>query len=130
MGISLQAATTDDGQFIGSSIPLSTPLMSVNGGDPDLVVHGMVYAPTSYLDTFATSAPEGESFQGGLVVQKLNLSASGLVAAVSAAPGTRSIVVTATAKGTDGAVDVTATAVIELDNEAPRTVRVVSWRVE
>ncbi len=133
MGISLQTATSTNG-FAASTVPLSTSLVAVgNGATPKLVVHGMLYAPNGYLETFATNESQA-NFQGGLVIRKLHLqssaSASGLVVAVSSAPGSRDMVVTATAKGQSSSRDVTATAVLELDNNAARTFKVVSWRVE
>lgn len=135
MGMSLHAPATAGNGFAASTIPLGTDLlhMSEDNG-PDIVLHGLVFAPNAAFHLSSVHQPA--VIDGGLVARAVTLRSSNAAGAQDTfvstfnSSGTREMVVAAKAIGTGGAVNVEATAVIELDNEAPRTFRVVSWRIE
>lgn len=109
----------------------------IKGKDPQIVVHGLVYVPTSRFDeqfvVANSSANLSPIFRGGLVVQWIklkfkndatNLTFAGLY---SATPLPRTVVVTATAQGPTGAPTVVK-AVVEVPVSSAGAPTVLSWR--
>jgi len=113
------------------------PLIDMkNGNNPDVGLHGLVYAPAGDVSLAATNDVVA-NILGGVVAQTLTLqssaSATGLAVSTSGGPGARTIVLTAAAPGlVNGAPprerQVQAQAVITVQNDANRTVAVQSWR--
>jgi hypothetical protein len=132
MGISIQAASADNG-FVNST-PSGRLVNICCGEGPTITFHGSLYAPNA--DVFLRVVNRQKAvFQAGIVARTLELvspesSPAGPYVSVETSSVTRSLVVTSTAAGIDGAKDITATAVLELDNNEARTFKVVSWRVE
>lgn len=76
-GISVQAVTSPaPAGMVASSRAMagvSSPLVMVSGGSTgQLTIHGLVYAPTSFISFFATSGTQAQ-LRGGLVVGHLHL---------------------------------------------------------
>ena len=76
-GISLQAVTgtAPTGMAVSTRglAGTSTPLVVVSGGSTgQLTIHGLVYAPTSFVSFFSTSSTQAQ-LRGGLVVGHLHL---------------------------------------------------------
>jgi Tfp pilus assembly protein PilX len=107
-----------------------------NGSNPDEVIHGLVYAPYENVRVYSTNGVDA-AILGGIVAWRLELqsSASGNGLAVMAGdglPDPRHIVVRATAPypAVGGEKSVTSTAVVQIANDANRTVTVDSWRTQ
>ena len=76
-GISLQAVTSPAPTGMTASTRgmagTTTPLVTVSGGSTgQLTIHGLVYAPTSFVSFFSTSNTQAQ-LRGGLVVGHLQL---------------------------------------------------------
>ncbi len=112
--------------------------VDIKGKDPQLVIHGLVYVPTSKFDEQFALANENAGFapifDGGLVVQRLKLKFkkeySNLTFAriPTVAATTRTTVVTATAADPSGGAPITVKAVIQLGTGAGTPATILSWR--
>ncbi len=130
--VSLVAVGTSGSGYTASTLTATgTPLLSTKAGNSnDVVIHGMVYAPTAAIEFGNVSNSANGQMQGGLVVARLELqssaSASGLVVGVNAVPRNPTFVLTATAVPASGG-NVQVRAVVQMS--ATRQVAVNSWRV-
>ena len=113
----------------------SQPVIGLkNGTTPEAAFHGLIYAPTAKVQLFATNSTVAQSL-AGIVADKLLLESSASANALSIAgtkgKGKRVVIITATAPGNDvGEAAITSTAVLEIANDAAKSFRVVSRRVE
>jgi hypothetical protein len=127
----------NDGTWSGwnpSTLPASTPVVDMKNGDPQrFAIHGMLYAPTDALRLYATNSVISVA-SGGVVASTLEMessaSASGPVVSIpSVAQTPRVVVITATAQGlVAGEKPVKSTAVVQVGNDAAKTVTIKSWR--
>ena len=109
-------------------------ILKVDGGNTrDFAVHGIVYAPNNVVDLFATGGDVSALLQSGAKVKRLVLdrSESGLGLGVSTKKGSGRRKITIVSKATEpGSRTVEARAVIQIENDAARTVTVVSQSVQ
>ena len=134
-GVSLYAPRVSGSNWIAWNADYT---FKMDGSKPDMVFHGLVYAPDgNFKDARAVANPDagGASlFMAGAVAQQMEIDFDGgsvgaTIAAGSApTPATaRTIVVTATATGT-GEAPVTETAVIVLGTSSSTPPTISSWR--
>ena len=112
--------------------------VDIKGKEPQLVIHGLVYIPTSKFDEQFALANENAGFapifHGGLVVQRLKLKfkpeyANLTFARIPAnAATTRTTVVTATATDPSGGAPITIQAVAQLGTGSGVPATILSWR--
>jgi hypothetical protein len=135
-GVSVHAPRTAGTNYLAWN---SGRAFDIKGKDPQIVMHGLVYTPTSRFDeqfvVANTSASLSPIFRGGLVVQWIklkfkqdatNLTFAGLY---SAAPLPRTVVITATARGTQpGEAPTVVRAVVEVPTSPSSPPTVHSWR--
>jgi len=109
---------------------VSDPLVQVGtGSTPAFAAHGMIYLPSFMLDMNATNASVAQLVGGvvaGRVLFQASASASGIGISIASGAGRRRIEVTSTATET-GARSIVSKAVIDIANDANRTVTVDSW---
>jgi hypothetical protein len=112
--------------------PQTTVLDADNGSNPELSMHGMVYAPTANVNLFTTSSSKAQLL-GGVVAFDLDLgqaSGAGTQVSTQVGIGKRVVVITATADGaTPGEAKTRSDGLIEIGNDAARTLSVRSRRV-
>jgi len=123
--------TGTTGGWQPTSLSAGTNFLSMgNGAHVQGAVHGAVYAPGGSVSVFATNAAHAV-LNGGTDVWDLNMqssaSATGLIVAIDLTPGQRETVITATAKGVNAEKDIVSRAVVQIANDAIRTVTVQSW---
>jgi len=112
--------------------------VDIKGKEPQLIIHGLVYIPTSKFDEQFALANENAGFSpifdGGLVVQRLKLKFkkeySNLTFAriPASAATTRTTVVTATANDPSGGAPTTVQAVVQLGTGSGTPATILSWR--
>lgn len=112
--------------------------VDIKGKEPQLVIHGLVYIPTSKFDEQFALANENAGyspiFDGGLVVQRLKLkfkkeySHLTFARIPATAATTRTTVVTATATDPGGGAPITVKAVVQLGTGSGTPATVLSWR--
>ena len=112
--------------------------VDIKGKDPQLIIHGLVYMPTSKYDEQYTLGNEDANaasiFDGGLVVQRLKIKfkhdATNLTFAriPETAATTRTTVVTATATDPSGGAPITVQAVVQLGTGSGTPATILSWR--
>jgi hypothetical protein len=117
--------------WVASTRTLTDPAVQVQTGDnPALSVHGLVYMKDQFLDFNATNAVKAQ-LVGGIVVGRLafhtSASAGSVGISIQNGSGQRRIELVATAHGDLGERDVVSRAVIDLQNDAARTVSIDSW---
>lgn len=108
-----------------------------NGSQPDSVIHGLVYLSEQNARLWSTNNVYA-AVLSGIVAWELELqssaSGSGLqVSAGNGEPDPRHLVVTSTAPATpsaDAGRQITSTAVVEIANDAAKTVTIHSWRTK
>jgi hypothetical protein len=115
----------------------SLVLNFASGSDKNLLVHGLVYAPSRAVSLYATTDVDA-AVLGGVIAWKVDLQSSngggGSKLTISASDGTpapRHIVVKAAAPHpapASGERQVVSTAVIQVANDSARTVTIESWR--
>jgi hypothetical protein len=111
-----------------------------NGSNPDLVIHGVIYAPDKNIRLWSTNSVDA-SVMGGILAWKLELQSAacgpaatpcGLaVSARNGNPHPRHVIIRATAPypaPAGGEKQVVSTAVIQVANNAFGSVTVGSWR--
>lgn len=107
----------------------SGPVLTQSNGNPQIVVHGLVYSPDAEVFTNATGSV---SFWllNGIVAKKFLLQSTGdaLKVATSGTASGRRVLMTATAPGAAGERVVTATAVLDIASDAVHTITVVARR--
>jgi hypothetical protein len=128
-GISILAIPTTGGGYLQETA--GTLLIDVTTGGAGFAVHGLVYAPTSDINLFASNGTIAQ-LQDGAVGRNIALQAStvgsGLAITVDTAVHARGVLVTATAASA-GEGDVAADARVEIRNDtSPPTMVVQSWR--
>jgi hypothetical protein len=140
-GVSIMAVKSTASGWTKSSLDISgssAPVVNVgNGSQPQLAIHGLIYAPSAKLSFQVTNASYTQ-LSGGVVVAQLSLQSSASASAngtpsISVNTGTvsRKILITSTAKGvTDGGRDVVASAVVTITSDANRTVSIESWNTQ
>lgn len=114
------------------SLTIGSTFLDVNSGNTtNFVTHGLIYAPTQNMILKSTNDVISQTLQG-IVANKLTIKASnsgdGVAVSVPAgAPNPRRIKVTATTQ-TAGERAAVSRAIIEVANDASRTVTLKSWR--
>lgn len=132
VGVPSESAWTSKG-YSPNTVLSGTPILEIKDGNKqNLAVHGLLYAPNQDVALTATNSVLAQTL-GGMVVSHLTMqssaSAQGLAVAVAAGPpAPREILVTATAHDSGGGRDVVSSAVIQVANDAPKTVTIKSWR--
>lgn len=119
-----------------ANTPYTDLLTYTSGSDKTLITHGVVHAPLNNITLKVTNVVEAAVF-GGLIGWKVELQSSNaagtglLIKGGQGKPTPRRIVVKATApamsSGSSGR-QVVSTALVEIANDANRTVTVHSWR--
>jgi hypothetical protein len=111
-----------------SAPPPMAPFLAM-GALAYVAVHGGVYGPSGSVSLYANSS--SPVLTGGADVYRLFLQSSGgatgPIISVGATPGGRHTVITATTDGGSGQ-NIVARAVVEIANDAARTVTIDSWR--
>lgn len=133
-GISLYAVPPGTPGWATWSSSSGKALLNVAGGSTPLMsIHGTVYAPSAAVELFAANTSSAVLLAGivaDTLLMKSSASASGLIISTRVGPGSRTLLLTATAPGPDPAErPTTAYAVVQIGNDAARTVNVLSRRV-
>ncbi|HVA99818.1 MAG TPA: hypothetical protein VNE42_00950 [Acidimicrobiales bacterium] len=120
------------GGWDASTLSNATDFLAVgNGANVAAVIHGAVYAPSGSAVLFATNNSQAVTF-GGIdawdVTLKSSASAFGLITSIAITPGQRALSISASATLSSGRV-ITATAVVQIANDAARTATIDSWQV-
>lgn len=110
-------------------------ILDVAGGNTrDMAVHGIVYAPEHMIKLFVTGGTVDAQLQGGAKVLRIGLdtsnSGTGLKVSTKSGSGRRKITLTAKAVDPDGGRTVEARAVVRIENNAARSVTVLSRSVQ
>jgi hypothetical protein len=130
-GVSIRTVPAGTAGYVAST-PGSTVFANSAGGG-QVGVHGLVYAPDSTVQVGGTThaASPGAKYvlSGGVVARELDLTSAGDHNLVSQADADshRFVSITSTAQGTGSEKDVITTAVVEIGNDAERTVVIDSW---
>ncbi|HEX2040248.1 MAG TPA: hypothetical protein VHF47_11020 [Acidimicrobiales bacterium] len=106
-------------------------ILDVAGGNTrDMAVHGLVYTPNNVVNLFVTGGTVDAQLQGGAKVLRIGLATSnsgtGLKVSTTRGPGRRTVTIVAKAVSPDGGRAVEARAVVKIENDADRSVTVVS----
>nr|MDQ3757259.1 hypothetical protein [Actinomycetota bacterium] len=136
-GISLRSVLADD-VASDSRWKVSTPgltILDVAGGNTrDMAVHGIVYTPQHMVNLFVTGGTVDAQLQGGAKVLRLGLATSnsgtGLRVSTKRGSGRRTVTLVAKAVDPDGGRTIESRAVVRLQNDAARTVTVLSRSVQ
>jgi len=132
VGVPNEPAWTNLG-YAPNTLAAGTPILEIkDGNQQDVSIHGMLYAPNQDVILTATNTVLAQTL-GGMVVSHLTMqssaSAQGLTVSITLGPADpREIVITATAADPDGGRAVVSTAVVQIANDAAKTVTVKSWR--
>lgn len=147
-GVSIYAPRSNGTNYVRWNTGVATDravVFTAPGNDTSakIVFHGLVYVPTSLQQTFEIHNPGNPApsvFSGGLVCQALTISVgnnsqSGSVPVaqivVPSPPTPRTVVITATAPGTQpGETSIVSKSVIVIDVDGNKTTTVQSWRVQ
>lgn len=110
-------------------------ILDVAGGNTrDMAVHGIVYTPEHMINLFVTGGTVDAQLQGGAKVLRIGLATSnsgtGLKVSTKRGSGRRKITLTAKAVDPDGGRTVEARAVVRIENNAARSVTVLSRSVQ
>ena len=140
-GISIRAVLDEDrdptqgGDIRWKTSTAGMAVLDVAGGNTrDMAVHGLVYTPSSVVNLFVTGGTVDAQLQGGAKVLRIGLATSnsgtGLKVSTKRGSGRRKVTLIAKASEPDGGSTIEARAVITIDNDADRTVTVVSRSVQ
>ena len=130
-GVSLRTVPAGAAGWDASSVGSGSDIFYVSSGNnAHAAVHGFIYAPNASVALFATNTSQAEVLGGVLawdVSLQASASASGLVVQTATSPTVRTTNVTASVRYRSKTV--TATAAVEVQNDAARTVTIDSWVV-
>jgi hypothetical protein len=118
--------------YVASTVTGASFIFDSGGGSkPQVAIHGLVYVPQSSVNVAKTNTAVSVML-GGVVaydvaLQTSNSVADGNLVSVQTTATHRFLAVTAVAQGTGGTKNVTTRALIELGDDAARTVTVDSW---
>jgi hypothetical protein len=138
-GISLRSVSTAD-SAVDSRWKASNADMTIldvgsgSGNTWDMAIHGLVYTPEHMVNLFVTGGTVDAQLLGGAKVLRIGLgtsnSGTGLQVSTKRGSGRRKVTLIAKATDPDGGRTIEARAVVRIENDAARTVTVLSRSVQ